>query len=47
MKQEKGILIKSYTGVGELGDCLRVSIGERKFMERFMNALLELDQPVH
>lgn len=44
MKEEKHILIKNYQNVGELGDCLRVSIGERKYMERFINALVELDQ---
>lgn len=43
MKNEKKILIKSYPNVGEFGTCLRVSIGEKKFMEMFMNALLELD----
>lgn len=44
MKAEKNILIKSYSGVGELGDCLRVSIGEKKYMEQFVNALLEIDK---
>lgn len=44
MKSEKGILIKSYAGVGEFGTCLRVSIGEKKYMKRFMDALLELDK---
>lgn len=44
MKSKKKILIKSYTGVGEFGTCLRVSIGEKKYMERFMDALLELDK---
>lgn len=43
MKSEKKILIKTYSNVGEFGNCLRVSIGERKYMERFMTALLELD----
>lgn len=43
MKSEKKILIKVYPGVGELGDCLRVSIGEKKYMKVFMDALLELD----
>lgn len=43
MKAEKKILIKTYSNVGELGDCLRVSIGERKYMEQFVNALLEID----
>ena len=43
MKSEKKILIKAYADVGEFGDCLRVTIGERKYMEQFMHALLELD----
>lgn len=44
MKEEKKILIKMYPNVGEFGNCLRVSIGEKQYMERFMRALLELDQ---
>ena len=43
MKDEKKILIKAYSNVGEFGDCLRVSIGERKYMEQFTSALSELD----
>lgn len=44
MKNEKNILIKTYSGVGEYGDCLRVSIGERKYMEQFTSALELLDR---
>lgn len=44
MKVEKKILIKSYPNVGEFGTCLRVSIGEKKCMKPFINALLELDK---
>lgn len=44
MKTEKKILIKSYPNVGEFGTCLRVSIGEKKYMEVFWNALVELDK---
>lgn len=44
MKEEKKILIKSYSNVGEFGDCLRVSIGEKKYMEQFIDALLYLDK---
>lgn len=44
MKAEKKILIKTYPDVGEFGDCLRVSIGEKKYMEKFTQALAELDQ---
>lgn len=43
MKVEKKILIKSYPNIGEFGTCLRVSIGERKYMEQFMNTLRSLD----
>ena len=44
MKSEKKILIKSYPNVGEFGTCLRVSIGEKKFMQQFMDALSEMDK---
>ena len=44
MKKEKKILIKSYPNVGEFGTCLRVSIGEKKYMEQFCNALFEIDK---
>lgn len=44
MKAEKKILIKSYPNVGDFGTCLRVSIGEKGYMEMFMQALLELDK---
>lgn len=44
MKKDKKILIKSYDGVGKFGTCLRVSIGERKYMEQFTEALIELDK---
>lgn len=44
MKKDKKILIKTYSNVGEFGNCLRVSIGEKKYMEIFMNALLEIDK---
>lgn len=44
MKAEKKILIKEYPNVGEFGNCLRVSIGEKQYMEKFMNALLEIDK---
>ena len=43
MKMEKRILIKSYPNVGKFGNCLRVSIGEKQYMEQFIEALLELD----
>lgn len=44
MKTEKKILIKTYANVGRFGDCLRVSIGEKKFMQQFTDALVELDK---
>lgn len=44
MKEEKGILIKTYSNVGDFGTCLRVSIGEKKYMEIFIDALLDLDK---
>ena len=44
MKTEKKILIKTYPNVGEFGDCLRVSIGEKKYMEQFTAALEGLDK---
>ena len=43
MKEEKGILIKAYPNVGKLGNCLRVTTGEAVYMDRFMNALIELE----
>lgn len=44
MKEEKGILIKTYSGIGSLGKCLRVSTAERKFMKIFLDAMDELDK---
>lgn len=44
MKSEKKILIKSYPNVGNFGTCLRVSIGEKKYMQQFCEALFELDK---
>lgn len=44
MKEEKKILIKSYPDVGSFGNCLRVSIGEQKYMEQFTTALSEIDK---
>ena len=43
MKVEKKILIKVYPNVGEFGDCLRVSIGEEKYMKLFTAALDDID----
>jgi len=44
MKNEKGILIKTYSGIGKLGNCLRVTTGERSAMIKFIEALNELDK---
>ena len=43
MKTKYKILIKAYSNVGRFGNCLRVSIGEEKYMQVFMNALLEIE----
>ena len=44
MKEEKKILIKVYKDVANLGDCLRVSIGESEVMDIFIEALEDIDQ---
>lgn len=43
MKVEKKILIKTYSGIGILGKCLRISTGEKSIMQKFIKALDELD----
>lgn len=44
MKKEKKILIKVYRGIGNMRDCLRVTTGEKEIMEKFVEALIELDR---
>ncbi len=44
MKSEKKILIKTYSGIGEMGECLRVTTGEKELMKVFIDALLDLDK---
>lgn len=44
MKQEKKILIKSYSEIETLGKCLRVTTGEKIYMEKFLEALLDIDK---
>ena len=44
MKSEKKILIKSYKNIGNMGDSLRVSTGERELMKVFIDALLDIDR---
>lgn len=46
MKAEKRILINAYPKVGEFGNCLCVSIGEQKYMQRLTAALEELDRDI-
>lgn len=46
MKNEYKILIKAYPNVGAFGDCLRVSIGEKKYMQKFTDALFEIDNTI-
>ena len=43
MKSEYKILIKSYPNVGKFGNCLRVSIGGKSSMSKFINALLSIE----
>lgn len=45
MKEKYKILIKSYPNVGRFGNCLRVSIGEQKYMKQFLDALFEIEEP--
>lgn len=42
--QEAGILIKTYGGIGKLGMCLRVTTGEQRYMDQFLEALYTLDR---
>jgi len=44
MRCKKRILIKTYHNIGQFGDCLRITIGGKKYMERFVSALEELDK---
>lgn len=44
MKSKYKILIKEYPNVGKFGNCLRVSIGEKQYMEKFIVALLEIEE---
>ncbi len=44
MKKDKKILIKVYRDVPDLGDCLRVSIGEAEVMDIFIDALEDIDK---
>ena len=44
MKEEKQILVKTYSNLGKMGNCLRVTTGETMYMKLFLDALFELDQ---
>lgn len=44
MKNEKKILIKVYKNIPGLGDCLRVSTGEKEIMDKFIDALTDIDK---
>lgn len=44
MYEKKMILVKSYNNLGEYGKCLRVSTGEKEYMQRFIDALIDLDK---
>ena len=44
MKMRRKSLLRHMKMLENLGNCLRVSIGEKKYMQQFMVALLELDK---
>ena len=44
MKEDKKILIKSYSGIGTMGKCLRVTTGAQEYMKIFIDALVDIDK---
>lgn len=44
LKEEKRILVKVYSGIGSFGRCLRVSTGEKEYMQQLIDAIEELDR---
>lgn len=44
MYERKKILVKTYNNLGRYGSCLRVSTGEKEYMERFVDALIDIDK---
>ncbi len=44
LREKERILVKAYDKVGCLGKCLRVTTGERKYMDQFLTALYSLDK---
>lgn len=43
LKKKKGILVKTYDGIGSFGECLRVTTGETYVMKKFIDALVDVD----
>lgn len=43
LKSEAKILVKTYSGIGDFGVCLRVSTGEKEVMQKFIDALKKID----
>ena len=43
LKNKKKILVKTYDGIGSFGKCLRVTTGEKELMEKFIDALIDVD----
>ena len=43
MKEKHKILIKQYLSIGELGNVLRVTIGNKDIMQQFFAALVDID----
>ena len=41
---EQQILIKTYSGIADFGDCLRVSTGRKEAMEQFLAGLEAVDK---
>ena len=44
LREEKNILVKVYDDIISFGTCLRVTTGERKLMDVFINALIDVDK---
>ncbi len=44
LKTEKKILVKTYDNIGPFGKCLRVTTGEKVLMNKFVQALVNVDK---
>lgn len=44
LKEEKGILVKAYSGIGKFGKCLRVTTGGKQYMKQLIDAIEDLDK---